>query len=120
MVAGGILLREQEIVPLRRAPRFSCDPRRLHPDKDWRTGGGRSGLQRDRRTPIAASKPNPSLDEVGEAIRLDGVALCWQMREMKPGYTIGTLNVHNHIAFAGGQGGARKRRLWRSGPEPQE
>jgi len=49
-------------------------------------------------TPVAASKPNPSLDEVGKAIQRAGVQLGWQMKEMKPGYIVGTLNIRKHLA----------------------
>ncbi len=48
--------------------------------------------------PVAASKPNPSLDEVGKAIQRAGAQLGWQMKEMKPGYIVGTLNVRNQLA----------------------
>ena len=49
-------------------------------------------------TPVAASKPNPSLDEVGKAIQRAGVQLGWEMKEMKPGYIVGTLNIRKHLA----------------------
>jgi hypothetical protein len=48
--------------------------------------------------PVAASKPNPSLDEVGKAIQRAGAALGWQMKETKPGHMLGTLNVRKHVA----------------------
>ena len=48
--------------------------------------------------PVAASKPNPSLDEVGKAIQRAGVQLGWEMKEMKPGYIVGTLNIRKHLA----------------------
>jgi hypothetical protein len=41
--------------------------------------------------PVAASKPNPSLDEVSKAIVRAGAALGWQMKETKPGHMLGTL-----------------------------
>lgn len=47
---------------------------------------------------VAASKPNPSLDEVGKAIQRAGAALGWQMKEMKPGHMLGTLNLRKHVA----------------------
>ena len=49
-------------------------------------------------TPVAASKPNPSLDEVGKAIQRAGVQLGWQMKETKPGLMVGTLNLRKHVA----------------------
>jgi hypothetical protein len=48
--------------------------------------------------PVAASKPNPSLDEVGKAIQRAGAALGWQMKETKPGQILGTLNLRKHVA----------------------
>jgi hypothetical protein len=48
--------------------------------------------------PVAASKPNPGLDEIGKAIQRAGAQLGWQMKEMKPGYIVGTLNVRNQLA----------------------
>jgi hypothetical protein len=48
--------------------------------------------------PVAASKPNPSLDEVGKAIQQAGAALGWQMRQTKPGHILGTLVVRTHTA----------------------
>ena len=49
-------------------------------------------------TPVAASKPNPNLDEVGKAIQRAGVALGWQMKETKPGHMLGTLVLRKHVA----------------------
>jgi hypothetical protein len=48
--------------------------------------------------PVVASKPNPSLDEVGKAIQRAGAALGWQMKEIKPGYMVGTLSLRKHVA----------------------
>jgi hypothetical protein len=48
--------------------------------------------------PVAASKPNPSLDEVGKAIQRAGVALGWQMKESKPGHMLATLYLRTHVA----------------------
>ena len=48
--------------------------------------------------PLAASKPNPSLDEVGKAIQRAGAALGWQMKETKPGHMLGTLALRTHVA----------------------
>jgi len=49
-------------------------------------------------SPVAASKPNPSLDEVGKAIQRAGVALGWQIKETKPGHMLGTLYLRKHVA----------------------
>ena len=48
--------------------------------------------------PVVASKPNPSLDEVGKAIQRAGIALGWQMKETKPGHIIATLQISGHVA----------------------
>jgi hypothetical protein len=48
--------------------------------------------------PLVASKPNPSLDEIGKAIQRAGAALGWQMKETKPGHMLGTLNLRKHVA----------------------
>ena len=48
--------------------------------------------------PVAASKPNPGLDEVGKAIQRAGAALGWQMKETKPGHMLGTLTLRKHVA----------------------
>jgi hypothetical protein len=48
--------------------------------------------------PVAASKANPGLDEVGKAIQRAGAALTWQMRQTKPGHILGTLVVRTHTA----------------------
>ena len=48
--------------------------------------------------PVAASKPSPSLDEVGKAIHRAGVALGWQMKETKPGHMLATLALRKHVA----------------------
>ena len=48
--------------------------------------------------PVAASKPNPSLDDVGKAILRAGATLGWQMKETKPGQMLGTLNLRKHVA----------------------
>ena len=48
--------------------------------------------------PVAASKANPSLDEVGKTIQSAGVALGWQMRLTKPGHILGTLILRTHTA----------------------
>ncbi len=48
--------------------------------------------------PVAASKPNPSLDEVGKVIIRAGASLGWQMKETRPGQILGTLYLRNHVA----------------------
>jgi hypothetical protein len=48
--------------------------------------------------PVAVSKANPTLDEVGKAIQRAGVALGWQMKETKPGHMLGTLYLRTHVA----------------------
>ena len=48
--------------------------------------------------PVAASKANPSLDEVSKAILRAGATLGWQMKEIKPGYMVGSLNIRKHVA----------------------
>jgi len=48
--------------------------------------------------PVAASKANPSLDEVSKAIVRAGAALGWQMKETKPGHMLGTLYLRKHVA----------------------
>ena len=39
-----------------------------------------------------------SLDDVGKAITRAGVALGWQMKTVKPGNIMGTLNLRSHTA----------------------
>ena len=51
-------------------------------------------------SPVAASKPNPSVDEVGKAIQKAGAALGWQMKPTKPGHMLATLNLREHTAVA--------------------
>jgi predicted small lipoprotein YifL len=48
--------------------------------------------------PVAASKPNASLDEVGKAIVRAGATLGWQMKAVKPGQILGTLTLREHMA----------------------
>lgn len=47
---------------------------------------------------VVATKANPSLDEVGQAIQRAGVSLGWQMKLTKPGHILGTLNLRTHVA----------------------
>lgn len=39
-----------------------------------------------------------SLDEVGKAITRAGGTMGWQMKQMEPGYILGTLKLRTHIA----------------------
>lgn len=48
--------------------------------------------------PVMASKPNPSTDEVGKAIQRAGATLGWNMKSVKPGTMLGTLNLRKHVA----------------------
>jgi hypothetical protein len=48
--------------------------------------------------PVAASKQNPSLDDIGKAIQRAGLTLGWQMKETRPGQILGTLNLRKHVA----------------------
>ena len=48
--------------------------------------------------PVAASKANPSADDVGKAIQRAGATLGWQMKQVKPGNMIGTLVLRKHMA----------------------
>lgn len=48
--------------------------------------------------PVAASKPNPTLDDVSKAIVRAGVGLGWQMTPQKPGHMQGRLALREHVA----------------------
>lgn len=48
--------------------------------------------------PVVTNKPNVTLDEVGKTIVRAGVGLGWQMREVKPGAIVGTINLREHTA----------------------
>jgi hypothetical protein len=48
--------------------------------------------------PVMASKANPSTDDVGKAIQRAGAALGWNMKQVKPGTMLGTLNLRKHVA----------------------
>jgi hypothetical protein len=48
--------------------------------------------------PIAANKPNPSMDDVRQAIVRAGSTLGWQMNPDKPGHITGRLLLRTHIA----------------------
>jgi uncharacterized lipoprotein YmbA len=51
-----------------------------------------------RNSPINASKPNPTLDEIGKAITRAGAGLGWQMSPKKPGHMEGRLALRSHVA----------------------
>lgn len=40
-----------------------------------------------------------SLDEVGKAILRAGGTLGWQMKQVEPGYILGTLKLRSHVAI---------------------
>lgn len=48
--------------------------------------------------PIETNSRNVSLDTVENAIRRAGAALGWQMKTIKPGLMVGTLNLRTHSA----------------------
>src|SRR6266850_2108885 len=48
--------------------------------------------------PVAASKQNPSMDEIGKAIIRAGSTIGWQMNQVKPGQIVGSLNLRDHMA----------------------
>ena len=50
--------------------------------------------------PVSASKPNPTVDEVGKGILKAGAALGWQMKQIKPGHIVATFNQRQHTAVA--------------------
>jgi hypothetical protein len=48
--------------------------------------------------PVVANKPNPSLDEVRQAIVRAGSTLGWQMNPDRPGHVTGRLLLRTHVA----------------------
>ena len=48
--------------------------------------------------PVAASKPNASLDEISKAIVRAGAGLGWQMTPDRPGHILGRLALRTHVA----------------------
>lgn len=48
--------------------------------------------------PVVTNKQNPTLEDVGKAIIHAGVALGWQMKEVRPGQIVGTLMLRSHTA----------------------
>ena len=49
-------------------------------------------------SPVNTNSSKPTLEEVGKAIKTAGIGLGWQMKEMKPGHIVGTLNLRSHQA----------------------
>jgi hypothetical protein len=48
--------------------------------------------------PVAANKPNPSMDDVRTAIVRAGSGLGWQMNPDKAGHITGRLTLRTHVA----------------------
>lgn len=48
--------------------------------------------------PVETNSKDVSLDSVHNAIRRAGASLGWQMKTIKPGLMVGTLNLRNHSA----------------------
>lgn len=48
--------------------------------------------------PVSTTSGNASMDQVRDAIVQAGVSLGWQMKPVKPGLIIGTLNLRTHMA----------------------
>lgn len=49
-------------------------------------------------SPVNTNSGKASLEDVGKAITQAGVGLGWQMKMVKPGQMIGTLNLRSHQA----------------------
>lgn len=49
-------------------------------------------------SPVNANSGKASLDDIGKAIKTAGINLGWQMRDVKPGHIVGTLNLRSHQA----------------------
>jgi hypothetical protein len=49
-------------------------------------------------SPVVSNKPNPSMDDVRQAILRAGAGLGWQMRAERPGHIVGTLALRTHLA----------------------
>ena|SRR5690242_20250980 len=47
---------------------------------------------------VVSNKPNPSLDEIRQAILRAGTQLGWQMKADRPGHMVGTLALRTHVA----------------------
>jgi hypothetical protein len=50
------------------------------------------------KTAAVTNKPNPTADEVRQAIIRAGTQLGWQMRADRPGHLLGTLTLRTHTA----------------------
>ena len=48
--------------------------------------------------PLASSKANPSMDEIGKAIVRAGTGLGWQMTPDRPGHVTGRIALRTHVA----------------------
>ena len=48
--------------------------------------------------PIAANKPNPTMDDISKAIVRAGTGLGWQMNPDRPGHLTGRLLLRTHVA----------------------
>ena len=48
--------------------------------------------------PVMTNAPNPTLDEVSNAIQRAGAGLGWQMLQDAPGHILGTLKLRSHVA----------------------
>jgi hypothetical protein len=48
--------------------------------------------------PVATNKPNPSMDDVRQAIVRAGAGLGWQMNADRPGHITGRLVLRTHVA----------------------
>lgn len=49
-------------------------------------------------TPLTSSSSKTQIGDVTEVIKKAGAGLGWQMKEVSPGYMIGTLALRSHIA----------------------
>jgi hypothetical protein len=49
-------------------------------------------------SPVVTNKPNPSMEDVRQAIVRAGAGLTWQMRADRPGHILGTLTLRTHVA----------------------
>lgn len=49
-------------------------------------------------SPVNTNSGKASLDDIGKASKTAGINLGWQMRDVKPGHIVGTLNLRSHQA----------------------
>lgn len=54
-----------------------------------------------KQAPVVTKNAHPSLTQVGQAIDVAGRSLGWKMQDVRPGYTIATLDVRDHEAKVG-------------------